>query len=59
MLICRKGKRAFVKAPLVLYLAVALASCGLVLGTGYYSGKMIYTDGVGVSANGVAASPPK
>ncbi|OKP85056.1 hypothetical protein A3844_17510 [Paenibacillus helianthi] len=53
-----KGKRAFVKVPLVLYLAVSLVACGLVLGTGYYGGKMVYTDGVGVSANGAAVNPP-
>ncbi|QSF46298.1 DUF2231 domain-containing protein [Paenibacillus tianjinensis] len=52
-----KGKRAFVKVPLVLYLAVSLVSCGLVLGTGYYGGKMVYTDGVGVSANGAPVHP--
>ncbi|OKP98854.1 DUF2231 domain-containing protein [Paenibacillus sp. P46E] len=53
-----KGKRAFVKVPLVLYLVVSLVACGLVLGTGYYGGKMVYTDGVGVSANGAAVNPP-
>lgn len=58
LLMLWKGNRAFVKIPLALYVAVSVASCGLVLGTGYYGGKMVYTDGVGVSANGAAVNPP-
>ncbi|ETT33620.1 MULTISPECIES: DUF2231 domain-containing protein [unclassified Paenibacillus] len=58
LLMLWKGNRAFVRIPLALYIAVSVASCGLVLGTGYYGGKMVYTDGVGVSANGAAVNPP-
>ncbi|WP_449602112.1 DUF2231 domain-containing protein [Paenibacillus sp. Marseille-Q9583] len=53
-----KGKHTFKKVPLVLYLVVSLTSCGLVLGTGYYGGKMVYSDGVGVSTNGAPVNPP-
>lgn len=54
-----RGKQSFVKIPLVLYLAFALASCALVLGTGYYGGKMVYDNGIGVKVNGNSVNPPK
>ncbi|MEX1029503.1 MAG: DUF2231 domain-containing protein [Paenibacillaceae bacterium] len=54
-----KGKRSFVKATLILYLSLSIITCGLVLGTGYYGGKMVYTDGVGVKTDGIQVNPPK
>ena len=54
-----RGNRPFVKTALAVYLLVSLVTCGLVLGTGYYGGKMVYSDGVGVKVNGEAVHPPK
>jgi uncharacterized membrane protein len=53
-----KGNRSIVKTALLGYLVVSLLTCGLVLGTGYYGGKMVYTDGVGVKTNGTFVNPP-
>ncbi|WP_336784616.1 DUF2231 domain-containing protein [Paenibacillus sp. MMO-177] len=53
-----RGKQSFVKQTLVIYLTVAIISCGLVLGTGYYGGKMVYDDGIGVKVNGEMVNPP-
>lgn len=54
-----RGNRPFARWLLIGYLAVSVAACGLVLGTGYYGGKMVYTDGVGVKSNGTLVNPPK
>ncbi|TBL76457.1 DUF2231 domain-containing protein [Paenibacillus thalictri] len=54
-----KGNRSFVKVTLAGYLILSLLSCVLVLGTGYYGGKMVYSDGVGVKVNGNDVNPPK
>ncbi|WP_052339470.1 DUF2231 domain-containing protein [Gorillibacterium massiliense] len=54
-----RGNKPFVKTFLVAYLVLSIASGALVLGTGYYGGKMVYTDGVGVKANGTMVNPPK
>ncbi|MFC3747051.1 DUF2231 domain-containing protein [Paenibacillus sp. GCM10012306] len=54
-----RGKQSFVKFSLVIYLAFAVASCALVLGTGYYGGKMVYDNGIGVKVNGTLVNPPK
>ncbi len=44
---------------LVLYLLVAIATCIFVLATGYFGGKMVYDDGVGVKKNGTYINPPR
>ncbi|WP_424768420.1 DUF2231 domain-containing protein [Paenibacillus sp. sgz302251] len=54
-----RGNRPFTKFILVGYLVISIASCALVLGTGYYGGKMVYSDGVGVKVNGTHVNPPK
>jgi len=54
-----RGKQSFVKLALVIYLTFAVASCALVLGTGYYGGKMVYDNGIGVRVNGTLVNPPK
>lgn len=54
-----RGKQSFVKFSLAVYLAVAVASCALVLGTGFYGGKMVYDNGIGVKVNGTSVNPPK
>ena len=54
-----KGRRELVKFPLIVYLVFSIAACGLVLGTGYYGGKMVYSDGIGVKLNGTEVNPPK
>ncbi|RED54731.1 DUF2231 domain-containing protein [Cohnella lupini] len=59
LLMLIRGKISIVKIWLVAYLIIAIASCGLVLGTGYYGGKMVYDDGVGVKVNGTRVNPPR
>ena len=54
-----KDNRPIIKGILVVYLLVSIASCTLVLATGFYGGKMVYTDGVGVKVNGTAVNPSK
>ncbi|WP_314590036.1 DUF2231 domain-containing protein [Paenibacillus terrigena] len=54
-----RGNRPFTKFILVSYLILSIASCALVLGTGYYGGKMVYSDGIGVKVNGTDVNPPK
>ncbi|TVY02049.1 DUF2231 domain-containing protein [Cohnella terricola] len=53
-----RGKQSFAKIALIFYLVVAIASCGFVLGAGYYGGKMVYDDGIGVKVNGNSVNPP-
>ncbi|MGU3473637.1 DUF2231 domain-containing protein [Paenibacillus sp. D51F] len=54
-----RGNRSLVKMTLAVYLVLSIASFGLVLGTGYYGGKMVYSNGVGVKVNGTAVNPPR
>ncbi|MDG0812356.1 DUF2231 domain-containing protein [Cohnella rhizosphaerae] len=54
-----RGKTSLIRFSLVAYLAVAVASCALVLGTGYYGGKMVYDNGIGVKVEGTPVNPPK
>ncbi|MEX2460395.1 MAG: DUF2231 domain-containing protein [Paenibacillaceae bacterium] len=54
-----KENRPLIKGLLVVYLLVAMASCTLVLATGFYGGKMVYSDGVGVKVNNVDVNPSK
>ena len=51
--------RPIIKGILIGYLLISVASCTLVLATGFYGGKMVYTDGVGVKVNGTAVNPSK
>ncbi|MBD3919331.1 hypothetical protein H8B09_11245 [Paenibacillus sp. PR3] len=53
-----RGRDKLVRAALAIYLVVAIAACGLVLGTGYYGGKMVYDNGIGVKVNGIEVNPP-
>jgi uncharacterized membrane protein len=41
------------------YLLFALVTCVCVLTTGYYGGKMVYDQGIGVKKNGSYITPPK
>ncbi|MEK8127131.1 DUF2231 domain-containing protein [Paenibacillus filicis] len=54
-----RGNRPFAGFLLAGYLLLSIASCALVLGAGYYGGKMVYSDGIGVQVNGTAINPPK
>ena len=54
-----RGNRSLVKVTLSLYLVLSIASFALVLGTGYYGGKMVYSNGVGVKINGTMVNPPR
>lgn len=53
-----RGKTSLIKFTLALYLAVAIASCASVLATGYYGGKMVYDNGIGVKVDGAPVNPP-
>lgn len=44
---------------LLFYLLAGLVTAGLVLTTGYYGGKMVYDQGIGVKVNGKSVNPPK
>lgn len=54
-----RGNQPFTKSVLAGYLIISIASGALVLGTGYYGGKMVYSDGVGVKVNGTEVNPPQ
>jgi uncharacterized membrane protein len=54
-----RENRPLIKGMLVVYLLVSIASCTLVLTTGFYGGKMVYSDGVGVKVNGTYVNPSK
>jgi uncharacterized membrane protein len=52
-------EREFQRGSLTLYVLLSFVCSALVLGTGYYGGKMVYDDGVGVSVNGKPVNPPQ
>jgi uncharacterized membrane protein len=58
LLLLLRKKQSLAKLTLVIYLVVAAVSLGLVLGTGYYGGKMVYEDGIGIKVNGTMVNPP-
>ncbi|WP_416826547.1 DUF2231 domain-containing protein [Ectobacillus polymachus] len=47
------------KKFVVPYLVVSIASLILVYSVGYFGGKMVYSDGVGVKVNDTLVNPPK
>lgn len=51
-------QKEFQSFPLVLYLLISIVTCICVLVTGYYGGKMVYDQGVGVKKNGAYVNPP-
>jgi uncharacterized membrane protein len=52
-------KKEFVKLTLVVYCLFSLASAATILSVGYFGGKMVYDQGVGVKMNGKYVNPPK
>ncbi|MFD3448200.1 DUF2231 domain-containing protein [Microbacteriaceae bacterium 4G12] len=54
-----KGSQEFLKKALIPYLLLSALSLVLVLSTGYYGGKMVYSDGIGVKVNNTLVNPPK
>ncbi|MDP4086350.1 MAG: DUF2231 domain-containing protein [Bacillota bacterium] len=52
-------KKDFLRFSLVIYCVVSLICLGGVLATGYYGGKMVYDQGVGVKMSGKYVNPPK
>jgi uncharacterized membrane protein len=52
-------ERDFHRGSLALYVLLSCVCSVLVLGTGYYGGKMVYDGGVGVSVNGKPVNPPQ
>lgn len=52
-------KKEFLKFTLVLYLLVSVICSASILSVGYFGGKMVYDQGVGVKMNGKYVNPPK
>ncbi|MGJ7911822.1 DUF2231 domain-containing protein [Neobacillus sp. LXY-1] len=52
-------KKELIKTILVVYLLFSLVSSAAILSVGYFGGKMVYDQGVGVKMNGKYVNPPK
>ncbi|XJZ26836.1 DUF2231 domain-containing protein [Bacillota bacterium Lsc_1132] len=52
-------KKEFIRISLVFYLILSLISTVGILSVGYFGGKMVYSDGVGVKVHGKYINPPK
>ncbi|NHM33086.1 DUF2231 domain-containing protein [Neobacillus terrae] len=52
-------KKEFLKATLVIYFLLSLITSAAILSVGYYGGKMVYDQGVGVKMHGKYVNPPK
>lgn len=52
-------RKELFKKLIVPYLVVSIASLVLVYSVGYFGGKMVYSDGVGVKVNNTLVNPPK
>lgn len=52
-------KKEFLRFSLVIYCIVSLICLGSIFATGYYGGKMVYDQGVGVKMHGKYVNPPK
>ncbi|MGG3466860.1 DUF2231 domain-containing protein [Neobacillus pocheonensis] len=53
------NKKDFLKLSLVAYCLLTLACSASILAVGYFGGKMVYDQGVGVKMNGQYVNPPK
>lgn len=52
-------KKDFVRVSLALYLILSLLTTAGILSVGYFGGKMVYDQGVGVKMDGKYVNPPK
>ncbi len=52
-------KKEFQKTSLAIYFVLALICSASILSVGYFGGKMVYDQGVGVKMNGKYVNPPK
>lgn len=52
-------KKEFVRTGLVLYCILSLITTAGILSVGYFGGKMVYDQGVGVKMHGKYVNPPK
>ena len=52
-------KKEFLKASLVIYCILSLVTSAAILSVGYFGGKMVYDQGVGVKMHGKYVNPPK
>ncbi|MGG5252107.1 DUF2231 domain-containing protein [Neobacillus sp. SM06] len=52
-------KKELIRVSLAAYLVLSLLSTVGILSTGYFGGKMVYSQGVGVKMNGTYVNPPK
>jgi uncharacterized membrane protein len=52
-------KKEFVRFSLTLYCILSLLCTASILSVGYFGGKMVYDQGVGVKMNGKYVNPPK
>lgn len=52
-------KKEFTRTSLIIYLILSLISTVGILSVGYFGGKMVYDQGVGVKMHGKYVNPPK
>ncbi len=52
-------KKEFLRFSLAVYCIVSLVAAASILSVGYFGGKMVYDQGVGVKMNGKYVNPPK
>lgn len=52
-------KRIFQKSTLIVYCLLSLICSGAILSVGYFGGKMVYDQGIGVKVNNTYVNPPK
>jgi uncharacterized membrane protein len=52
-------KKEFRKSLLIIYCMLSLTCSASILSVGYFGGKMVYDQGVGVKMNGKYVNPPK
>lgn len=52
-------RKEFLKSLLVVYCLLSLVCSAAILSVGYFGGKMVYEQGVGVKMNGKYVNPPK
>lgn len=52
-------KKELLRSMLVVYCLLSVITSGAILSVGYFGGKMVYDQGVGVKMNGQYVNPPK
>ncbi|MDC2863173.1 DUF2231 domain-containing protein [Bacillus sp. BP-3] len=52
-------KKLFQKSTLIVYCLLSLICSSAILSVGYFGGKMVYDQGIGVKVNNTYVNPPK